>query len=336
MRPRLAPSLVTYLLGVLPAAPAALAQTVPAERAARVVVEVTGCESVPITAVRHILGIEVGDLLAPAEAKSVSASDRLTIRCVGNLAWIEASSADGAGPVDRTVSLADFPGDAAARALALAGLELLASRSPTVRARLRAKRAPAKTTEVAPIAPSAAPVTGPSPKPPAQELRVGLAGTWRSFLADQGVSAWGGQALVERDLARWWQLHADLELASARRTVPLGEARALLLSCGATVGAHTGGASLGVAVALGARLGFARLAGSASDQATTRAATATRPWGGPIVSASVHGGIGPFALILAAEAGRSLGKVTGTADDAPALVIHDTWVAISLGGALRR
>jgi hypothetical protein len=301
-----------------------------------VIAEVTSCQDALAKAVREIVALELGDLLVSSDAVAKPVSDRLSIRCADNMAWIEASGGEGGDPVDRTLSLDDFPDDLAPRALALAGIELLASRSPAIRVRLQAKRAPASKPAPTTVVASPAPVVAPSPAAPRRDLRLGLAGAWRTFLVDRGVSAWGGQVLVTQDLGRWWQLRADVEVAGSGRHVSLGETRALIGSCGVDLAARAGQPDFGVALGLGARLGFARLAGSATDQTTVRAGVATGPWGGPMVSASAYVGFGPAVLVAAFEVGRSFGTVRGLADGSPALVIQDTWLALSLAGALRR
>ena len=336
---RLAAGIAVGLTATTLGAPVVRAQANHAGASGRFVLEVKSCPAVPAEAVRHILGIEIGDLLLDG-AEAVSAdSDRLTIRCAGNLAWVEAVGGDGANPVDRTFRLDDFPGDAAPRALALAGLELLAARSPAVRARMEAKPAPVpppqSITTAVPIMAAAPLATVPALAPPARDLSIGLAGVWRTFLVGQGVSAWGGQVQLDRQVRRSWQWHADGEVAGTRRGVKLGETSAMLFSCGGSFGARVGSEDLGGMLGLGGRMGLARMAGSATDQATTSGAATLRLWGGPLASASAFLGIGPFALTLIAEAGRSLGTARGLAGGDPVLVIQGTWLAISLGGALR-
>ncbi len=298
----------------------------------RFVLEVKSCPGVPAEAVRRILGIEIGDLLVDAGLAAAAASDRLIIRCAGNLAWVEAAGDDGTNPVDRTFRLDDFPGDAAPRALALAGIELLAARSPAVRAHIQAKQNPASPERPTVVVP---PEPARSSKSDARDLRIGLAGTWRNFLVGHGVSAWGGQAQLGWELGRRWHLGADLEASGAREHVSLGETSALLLSCGVAFGVRGGGENLGFALGLGGRMGMARLSGSAADVAGVKSAAVLRPWGGPLASASGFGGAGPFALTLAVETGRSLITAEGLSGSTTALAIGGWWVAISLGGAVR-
>jgi hypothetical protein len=291
----------------------------------RVSLDVEACPTVPAEAVRHILGIEIGDLLLGESQSRPAASHRLTIRCAGNTAWVEAAGEGGADPVDRTLRLDAFPGDAAPRVLALAGLELLAARSPAVRARMQAKPEPA-----VPLLPTRPLEVIHQPR---GSLHVGLAGIWRSFFIGQGVSAWGGQAQLGWLLDRW-HLSADLEVGGARRDVKLGETSAVLLSGGAAFGLVGGVGSRVFTLALGGRLGMARLGGNPADTTKVSSSAVVRPWGGPMVSLGFIGRFRPLALILTAEAGRSLFTAEGQAESTTVLAVGGTWVAISLGGAL--
>jgi hypothetical protein len=333
---RLATTFAALLLVASSGESAARGQTDQAGHGVQVAAEVTSCKGALAAAVQHILGLELGELLVSSDAAPRPVSDRLSIRCAGNMAWLEASGADGVHPVDRTLSLDDFPEDLAPRALALAGLELLAARSPAVRVQLDAKREPAPKPASTPVVAPPPSAAATSSAPPRRALRLGLNGTWRTFLVDRGISAWGGQALVTQDLGRWWQLRADLEVVGSGRQVSLGETRALLGSCSVGLAARAGHPDMGVALGLGARVGLARLVGSATDQTIASTGTATGPWGGPMASASAHVGLGPAVLVLAFEVGSSLGTVRGLAEGHRALVIQDTWLAFSLGGALRK
>ena len=292
----------------------------------RVSLDVEACATVPAGAVRHILGIEIGDLLLGESQSRPAASHRLTIRCDGDVAWVEAAGEGGADPVDRTLRLDAFPGDAAPRVLALAGLELLAARSPAVRARMHAKPEPA-----APLLPAR---TLAVDRQPRGILRVGLAGTWRRFFVGQGVSAWGGQAQLGWLLDRWC-LSADLEASGASHDVRLGETSALLLSGGAAVGLVSGAGSPFFTLALGGRLGMARLAGNAADSANVISSAVVRPWGGPMASLGFMVMLKRWAVVVTMEAGRSLFTAEAQSEGATVLAVDGTWGALSLGVALK-
>jgi len=230
--------------------------------------------------------------------------------------------------VDRTFRLDDFPGDVAPRALALAGLELLAARSPAVRARLQARQEPGSLPPPAPPEPEAAPALRP------RNLRLGLAGSWRTFFVEQGISVWGGQAQLAWDIGHRWYLAADADASGARRDAGIGETSAVLVSGGAAFGLRAGTREWAGTLGLGARVGMARLAGSTSES-NVDATSVVRPWGGPLASAGVVAGFGAFALSLTAEAGYSLFTAEGLSNGASVLAVGGAWAAISAGAGFR-
>src|ERR1035438_6996654 len=118
----------------------AIAQDRASPSSGHVELEVEGCPTVPTAAVRRVLGIEIGDLLLEPSTGEVQDVDRLIIRCAGNFAAVEATGISGGAATERILRLDDFPGDAAPRALALLGVELLAARSAAVRERILRRR----------------------------------------------------------------------------------------------------------------------------------------------------------------------------------------------------
>jgi hypothetical protein len=318
----------------------------------RFALAVEACPNVPVESVRRILGIEIGNLLL-AESEGVPAGcDHLTIRCADNFAWVEVAQQGSGAPIDQLLRLDDFPGDAAPRALALVGLELLATRNSTVRDRMAAesRSAPSPVTAKAspePRPPSAvspksrpptaaAPQPGPRPSVSTRETRVGLAATFRSFLVDHGPSVWGGQAQITSTLGPVWQLAADLEVAGARREIPnLGETSALLLSTGATWGLRFGGGNLGAGLGLGGRIGMVCLSGQSADPTNVSDATVWHPWGGPMAAGSFYGGFDRLALTLGAEVGRSVFEPEGRAGGVTAIAIRGPWATVLLGATIR-
>lgn len=291
----------------------------------RVSLDVEACPTVPTEAVRQILSVEIGDLLLGEG--SAAASHRLTIRCAGNAAWVEAAGEGGADPVDRTLRLDSFPGDAAPRALALAGLELLAARSPAVRARMEARQQPA-----APPPAAEAPAVNRQPR---TVMLWGVAGAWRRFWAGQGLSTWGGRAQLGW-MFRPWHLGADLEASGASRDVQLGKTSALLLSSSAAFGLSEGTRHRAFTFMLGGRLGMARLWGSAADPTNVLANAVVRPWGGPVATLGFIGTLKPLAVVVTVEAGRSLFTAEAQSESTTVLAVGGSWVALSLGAAFLR
>jgi len=292
--------------------------------------EIKTCPRLPEEGVRHFLGLEIGDLLLTKAEGIPAERDRLSLRCVGKYAWVQATGPQSSAPVEQIISLDDFPADAAPRALALAGLELLATLSSTVRARLAGKH------------PLPLPLTAPTPdlseshatNPAAtRETMLGLAGSWRSFPAQPGAFAWGGQVLLLSRFGQRWRFASDAEAATARTTMAnLGQLHALLLSYAASLGVRASRGALEASLGAGARVGFARLSGESVDPTKIAGTTVWHPWGGPMVTVRTVGRWGRFALSLAAELGYSLATATGRANGDPAIAVGGTWLALSLGG----
>jgi hypothetical protein len=285
---------------------------------------VQACPDMPAGALRRILAIEIGDLLLP-DGDAVG-SHRLTIRCAGDVAWVEAAGEAGGSPVDRTFRMDGFPEDATPRALALIGLELLAARSPAVRARIEAQQAPSAAPKVPELAPQSPPQRRTS------SLRLGVAGTWRRFWLGPGLQTWGGQAQLGWVSGPWlWS--ADLDAGGTSRDVELGRTRALLLSASTAFGLTESTRHAAFAFTLGGRLGVARLAGTAAAPEVITGTT-VRPWGGPMASLGLMGVLRRWTVGLTVEAGRSIFTVEGTAEGTTVLAVGGTWMALSLGAAV--
>jgi hypothetical protein len=282
--------------------------------------------------VRRAIGIEIGDLLLPSADGAVADADNLIIRCAGNFASVEASGPSGDAPTERILRLDDFPGDAAPRALALVGVELLAARSAAVRVRITRRQTPMAAFVVETVAPAPPPRATST----AREARIGVAGVWRTFVAQAGASAFGGRVEASSTVKRAGFVGGDLEVATARQEIDnVGETTAWMVSTGASFGLCADRLPWRGALALGGRIGLVRESGSSADPARISAATFVRPWGGPMASASVSGTTGRFALMVAGEAGWSLFSVDEVAAGGTAIALRGLWVALSVGVDLR-
>lgn len=306
----------------------------------RFALELKECPTALTEEVRRFISIEVGALLyGETEALPIGA-DTLTIRCAGNLAWIQAACATEVAPLEKLLRLDAFPGDAAPRALALASLESMAARNSTVRERMdgnRGARSPQRPPpSTKPVTPPKPPASKPSPKMTVShpETQIGLAGSWRKFPAEHGLSLWGGRVQASTTIAPVWQLAVDAEVAGGQLKVSLGETKALLLSSGTTFGVRAGGGSIGAGFGLGGRIGIVRLSGSSTDPIVT-AGTVWRPWGGPMAAANCFAGFGQFTVSLIAEAGQSLLKPEGQVGGITAISLRGPWAALSLGANIR-
>lgn len=316
------------------AAPASAAASVArAVAGGGVQLEVAGCAAVPTRDVRHVLSVEIGDLLLDDSAGRAADADRLIVRCAGNFASVEASG-PGEPPVERMVRLDDFPGDTAARALALLGVELLAARSAAVRERILRRQSALAAPPVEVVAPP------PPVAPPVRahrEVRLGAAAVCRIFPAHGGPPALGGRLEASASAWRSGILAGDLEVASGSKTVAdVGRATALLISAGATVGLAARREGWRAAAGLGGRIGLLRESGASADPTRISSSSFVRPWGGPTVNASLARTIGRLALSLGGEAGWSLSSVDEVAGGVTAIVVRGPWLAVWLGADLRR
>ncbi|MES1205830.1 MAG: hypothetical protein ABUS79_07815 [Pseudomonadota bacterium] len=316
-------------------APPAAAQEPASLASGHVELEVQGCPAVPIAAIRRVVGIEIGDLLLAASATGQRRDvDRLTIRCAGNFASVEATGISGGGPTERIVRLDDFPGDAAPRALALLGVELLAARSATVRARILG---PHKL-EPAPAAETAAPSpASPSRAVAERQLRIGVDGVWRTFVTQDGHSAFGARVHASRPAMKHALVGGDLEFATTDKAVnDVGQTVDWLVSGAATFDVLAGGRRWRAAVGLGGRIGVVRESARSAAPARITSATFVRPWGGPMINATLSGMLGRVAWTVGAEAGWSLSSIDETAAGVTAIAVRGPWVAVSVGADLRR
>ncbi|HVY37311.1 MAG TPA: hypothetical protein VHM31_05230 [Polyangia bacterium] len=313
---------------------AAATEGAPPPPPGRVELEMQGCPTVPTSAVRHVLSVELGDLLLDAAAGgAVPDTDRLIIRCAGDFASVEAAGSSGA-PTERILRLGDFPGDAAPRALALVGVELLAARSEAVRARILGPR-PIVTAPAVPAVVASPDLTA-RPDPGRYRPRIGMAGVWRTFVTPDARPAFGARLYGSRPAVGRGIASGDLEFAEASTTVQnVGQTTAALLSAAATLGAFAGGRRWCLAVGLGGRLGLVRESGSSAAPARVSSETYWRPWGGPMASLGLSGMLGRADVAIGGEAGWSLSSIHEVAGGATAIAIRGPWLAVSMGVGLR-
>ena len=294
--------------------------------------DVEGCPAVPTALVRRVVSIEIGDLLLDEAHGEARDAEHLSIRCAGDVAAVEARGPSDQAPSERILQLDDFPGDAAPRALALLGVELLAARSAAVRERILRRQTGAPPAIEAVVA---AP-TGP-PGPAAREMRMGAAGVWRNFVQQAGASAFGGRLEVGVSATRRGVLTGDVEVAVGSRDVPnVGQTTASLLSSGVAFRLCAERGRLRADLGLGGRIGLVWESGSSADPTNVSASSFVRPWGGPTLNASLATTLGPLALKLGGEAGWSLSSVDEIAAGATAFAVRGPWIALSLGADLRR
>jgi hypothetical protein len=299
--------------------PAALALLVTvalpaAARAARatVALDVGACAEVPELAVRQIVSIEIGDLLAPRGGEPPPDGYRLVALCGGGAVHLEARAASRSDRLERTLRLDDFPGDAAPRALALAGIEMLAALDPAVRARVEAKPPRA------------------SPPPPTGGFALAVSGVYRMFAGTAGAAGWGGRAGLDGRRGRGI-FATDLEIDRASTTLDVGEARAWLASLGLFGGVELGGGRMGGTLAAGARAGLAWMSGEPATGSALVGHGVTRPWWGPALLARASVGGARLAAVVSLELGWVVHGAQGLAGSATVIAIDGGWLAAGLG-----
>jgi hypothetical protein len=296
----------------------------------RVALAVRDCSATLGAGVRRIVAIELGDLLLDESSDVGSAGHRLTVWCQGDLALVAAERSDSRERREHAFELGGFPGDAAPRALALAAIEVLAALSPAVRERIEARQDRPR-----PHSPQPEPRAVVAPPPPDRRRSIGLGASARTFLAPQGLTAWGGRLAFDREIGDRWLLGADFDVGTtATRDVLLGRARALFSSAGVVFGLRDGGARISGTVGLGARLGVVQLAGETSESSVTTSEV-LRAWGGPVAAAGVRAGSARWGVMLSLEAGYAVIAAQGLAGGSTAVAASGPWLALGLGGAFR-
>ena len=282
---------------------------------ATVALDTAACPAIPEAAIRRIVGIEIGDLLA--EPGDVPAGgNRLAMICQEGVARLAARGAGSGQPIERELRLAEFPGDAAPRALALAGVEMLAALDPAVRERIQIRQSPSAS------APARADRS-------VAALGIAISAVRREFLGSEGFGGWGGRIDLDRGFGQRLVVGVDGEIDGGGTSVALGEARALLVSAGVFGGLRAAGARLAGSLALGARVGLASLEGTPAGGAT--GGQALRPWWGPALAARGWIRRGPIGFVAAIEAGVAARGARGLADGSTVLAVDGAWLLAGLG-----
>jgi hypothetical protein len=297
---------------------------------------VESCPQVDAQALRHMLSLEIGDLLLPDDAPSESPrGERLTVRCADGQARLSAGGSGPARAIERSVRLADFPDDATARVLALAGVELLAS--------VDAPPAAAVTTVPAtrPAAPEDAPGRKDDDESPSRSrsllsrARLALVLMRRAFLSDAGVTAWGASASASSDLNAGWAVRGDLDGGVAHSSNDAGVADSYLLSAGAFWGPRFGRGEMAGSLGVGARLGLTRFAGQPSPFSPgVNTSSVVRAWGGPSMMVQVRNGGAGWGLLLYAESGVTVLGAVGASDLGSVAAVRGIWLTVGAGLSL--
>jgi len=325
--------------------PPAVAEPVgePVGASPRLVLEARECAERE-EAVRAAVAVEVGDLLLERSGTAVEArteaNDRLSLACAGSVVSIEAQAAFAKAALRRTIDLGAFPADAAARALALAGLETLAEVSPVVQRRLqeRARAGASRASAAAPVVepPVASPPGIPAPVAMTEpRTLVAFAAVGRGFAGSHGATLWGGDVSLERAVGQRWNGAVDLDASVGRRTTALGRIDIRAVSLGAFWELRARRSWFTGLVGVGGRAGLVNLSGRANDEALVAGESVVRPWAGPALRARVTVGRAMWVAIASAEAGVAARGAEGVANGDTAVALRGPWLAIGAGFGIR-
>jgi hypothetical protein len=306
-------------------APAAAAPGPP--EAGAVILDVRGCDPRVAADTRRIVGIELGVLLLPPTAppERRAAADRLGVACEAGAAELVATGGPARVMVRRRLPLVELPDDVAARALALAGIEMLAALSPVVRARVaaRALEPPAATAIVTPSSERSI-----APAPP---VRLSILGGVRTFSSGASLVAWVASVDLERPLFGVWGLAGNVEVAAGGASSALGDAHEQLASLGGCWEAGVRGAHWAGAVGLGGRVGLARFAGTPPPGSGVVGSAVVRPWAGPAVSVRARLGGKSIALAFLGEVGFALRGAQGLSGGDVLVAASGGWLSAAMG-----
>ena len=171
----------------------------------------------------------------------------------------------------------------------------------------------------------------PSPPPPRPRWRALALGSVRHLAGLPRVLPGGGLAL-ERSWPRGFGLGADVLVESAAEPTTLGDVDALLASVGLLGSWRVEQGRLAGESGLGARGGYARLAGRATPGASVRPGSIEAPWVGPLVAARLSANLGHrVVLSLGGELGYVTSAVAGHVQGQPDVSVSGAWWNVVLG-----
>lgn len=309
---------------------AGLIGVAPKAHALELGLEIDGCTDLPEQRVQELLTLELTADVARPRAPGRSAA-LVSVSCAGDDVRILVTDSTTNKAVSRTFTLTEREPDVRARAVALAAAELvITSWMELVLANPpeRPKPAPAWVDDNRRAATSV--VREHTEQGTHVDALLAFATLGGTFRARPGARGGGLRLSVV-----WGETHlasdADLSVTFDDAHTPLGDVRvdtwslglrpALRLAAGHWIG------TLGV----GARLGLARLEGSAFDPSAARGHVVAGTWGGPLAHANVGFSFAHLSLRLGAESGFALRRVTGTVDGREHAGVRGPWFLTTLG-----
>ena len=340
----------------------------------RVELELVACPLIAEAEVRRVIAIEIGDLLVSAREPVPPDADRMTIQCEGGVERIDVVAKGRDQPLRRTIRFADFPGDAAPRALALAAIEVLAALSPALRQRIENRRGSGAATETngtdprkpdgsAPASESSSelkaeapksraqpngqadqeepPRTGRMSKPTASGTRVlpvplfSRVGVAALYRWFPALGVSGVGGKLDVDREVLKNLNLAVDIEAFEESKSVTQGNVHGLLGSLGAFAGFGGPGTWGAVAVGGRLGVAHLEGDPTAGSTVTGGQVLRPWAGPALALRGFANMGSLSLELSAEAGVALSSAQGLAAGSAQIGASSSWLSLSVGPGLR-
>ncbi len=292
--------------------------------------QVRECPDLPEKRVQALMELELSaQVTEPAPAQRSAAV--VTVSCAGDQVRIDVADTTTSKIVSRTFTLTEREPDVRARAVALAAAELvitsfmeLVLATPTE----PAKPAPAWVNENRRAASSLV------RQHTQQGLRVAAlfafgaaAGTYHA-----NPGAWGGGMRLSLVWGKArFGIDGDLSLTLDDAHTSLGDVRTNTWSIALRPEVRfAGGHWLGTFGA-GARVGLARLEGTAVNASTVRGHVVAGTWAGPLAHANLGLSFGHFVSRLGVEGGYALRDVWGTVDGRAETGVRGPWFLATLG-----
>jgi hypothetical protein len=284
------------------------------------------CAAVDAQEVRRLVPIEMGAPLA-ADAPGTT---RVFVGCVvgsPQLVRLEVRDPANGRHVDRVITLVGESKTDQARLVAIVAVELVAA------SRTELREAPPAAAPVPDARLAVTAAAAPPPEEPRAHWRVLAEGSLRHIAGLPRVLPGGGLSF-SRAWSSGLALAADLLFEGAGEPTALGDVDTFLAS-GSLVGAWRGERGrLAWESGVGARVGYARLAGQPPSGAHQLVVLGelSAPWMGPLVTARASAAVGHHVLLsLGGELGYVTSAVAGHIMDRPDVAVSGAWWNVVLG-----
>jgi hypothetical protein len=308
-------------------------------------VELRNCPSITGKELRRIVAAELGPEVrvgvhVPESASGDTGVDVHWVRpdvagvvvvCSRNVVRVEVLDAVTGKRLVRHLDLARYPASVRARLLGVSVAELIAASWIELAARKRPELRPMEARGSEQSRAAAAGVAEHTLLPlPTFEVEPGLG----ARTLDQGrLTVLGGAIAFSRNQRGWLAFGGDLTMESGSDGVSLGRVGVTLGSLGGSVRLRQELAMLRFEAGLGARVGFVRFQGTASDrEANAAGRTAVLPWAGPV--ALVRLGVAParrLVLTGSFEAGLATLAAEARVGGAAETAVDGEWLGLRIG-----